>query len=82
MVDFDALDKRIKKSRYTQKYLAERLGLLPSGLKRKLMGQTEFKLDEVTTLARLLNLSDQDLLRIFFWKVHVDFGIYQKGDAP
>ena len=32
--------------------------------------------------ARLLNLSDQDLLRIFFWKVHVDFGIYQKGDAP
>ena len=82
MVDFDVLDKRIKKSRYTQKYLAERLGLSPSGLKRKLMGQTEFKLDEVTTLARLLNLSGEELLQIFFKKVHVDFGIYQKGATP
>ena len=82
MVDYDARDKRIKKSRYTQKYLAERLGLSPSGLKRKLMGQTEFKLDEVTTLDRLLNLNGEELLQIFFKKVHVDFGIYQKGATP
>ena len=80
MVDYDALDKRIKKSRYTQKYLADRLGISPDAIKRKLMGQTQFKLDEVTALARLLNLSDEDLLRILFKKVHVDFDIYQKGE--
>ncbi len=82
MVDFDALDKRIKKSPYTKQYLSERLGLSLSGLKRKLMGQTEFKLDEVTTLARMLNLSGEELLQIFFKKVHVDFNIYQKGATP
>ena len=32
--------------------------------------------------ARLLNLNGEELLRIFFKKVHVDFNIYQKGDAP
>lgn len=81
MVDYDALDKRIKKNRYTQKYLADRLGISPDAIKRKLMGQTQFKLDEVTALARLLNLSDQDLLRIFFKRVHVDFDIFQKGET-
>lgn len=81
MVDFDALDKRIKKSRYTQKYLAGRLGISIDAIKRKLLGQTDFKLGEVANLARLLNLSDQELLRIFFKKVHVDFDIYQKGET-
>lgn len=81
MVDYDALDKRIKKSPYTKQYLSERLGLFSDGLKRKLMGQTDFKLGEVALLAKLLNLSDQDLLRIFFWKVHVDFGIYTGGET-
>lgn len=81
MVDYDALDKRIKKSPYTKQYLSERLGLSSDGLKRKLMSQTDFKLGEVALLAKLLNLSDQDLLRIFFWKVHVDFGIYTGGET-
>lgn len=45
------------------------------------MGQTDFKLGEVALLAKLLNLSDHDLLRIFFWKVHVDFGIYTGGET-
>ena len=82
MVDFDALDKRIKKSRYTQKYLAGRLGISSEGLKSKLQGRTEFKLDDVANLARLLNLSDEELLQIFFKKVHVDFNIYQKRATP
>lgn len=81
MVDYDALDKRIKKSRYTQKYLASRMGISDDAIKRKLMGQTQFKLDEVALLARLLNLSGEELLRIFFKKVHVDFDIYQKGET-
>ena len=81
MVDYDALDKRIKKSRYTQKYLATRLRISVDALKGKLLGQTDFKLGEVANLARLLNLSDQELLRIFFKKVHVDFDIYQKGET-
>lgn len=80
MVDYDALDKRIKKSRYTQKYLATRLCISVDALKGKLLGQTDFKLGEVATLARLLNLNGEELLRIFFKKVHVDFDIYQKGE--
>lgn len=80
MVDFDALDHKIKRSTYTQKYLASRLGISTDSIKSKLQGRTPFKLDEVTLLARLLNLSDEDLLRIFFKKVHCDFDIFQKGE--
>lgn len=79
MVDFDALDRKIKRSPYTQKYLATRLYISVDALKGKLLGQTDFKLSEVANLAHLLNLSDEELLKIFFKKVHCDFDIYQPG---
>ena len=82
MCDYDALERKIKDSGYKQYYIAKRMGLSESGLSNKLNGRTQFKLDEVTTLARMLNLSGEELLQIFFKKVHVDFNIYQKGATP
>lgn len=76
MVDYEALRRKIKDSDYEQKGLAERLGLSDRGLRNKLSGQTQFKLHEVEQLARLLGMTAQERDRIFFRKVHVDFGIY------
>ena len=81
MVDFDALDRKIKRSPFTRKRLAARMGLSEDTLRDKLRGCNEFKLSEVTLLKKVLNLSDAELLRIFFKKVHVDFDIYQKGET-
>ena len=81
MVDYDALRRRIKASGYKQEYLAKRLGLSESGLRNKLDGRTQFKLHEVEQLCRLLNIGAQERDRIFFWKVHVDFGIYTGGET-
>lgn len=81
MVDFDALDRKIKQSPFSRKRLAARMGLLEDTLGEKLRGRNQFKLDEVTLLAKLLNLSDEELLQIFFKRVHVDFDIFQKGET-
>ena len=74
-----ALDRRIKQSPFTRKRLAARMGLSEDTLRDKLRGCNQFKLDEVGLLARLLNLSDAELIQIFFKKVHCDFDIYQPG---
>lgn len=80
MVDFEALDRRIKQSPFSRKRLAARMGMPEDTLGEKLRGRNQFKVNEVGLLARLLNLSDAELIQIFFKKVHVDFDIYQKGE--
>ena len=80
MVDFEALDRRIKQSPFSCKRLAARMGMPEDTLGEKLRGRNQFKVNEVGLLARLLNLSDAELIQIFFKKVHVDFDIYQKGE--
>lgn len=81
MVDYEALRRKVKVSGYKRKYLAKRLGLSENSLRNKLDGRTQFKLHEVEQLARLLGLTAQERDRIFFWKVHVDFGIYTGGET-
>lgn len=81
MVDYEALRRKVKVSGYKRKYLAKRMGLSDSSLRNKLDGRTQLKISEVEQLCRLLNIGTQERDRIFFWKVHVDFGIYTGGET-
>ena len=68
MVDFEALDRRIKQSPFSRKRLAARMWMPEDTLGEKLRGRNQFKVNEVGLLARLLNLSDAELIQIFFQK--------------
>ena len=68
MVDFEALDRRIKQSPFRRKRLAARMGMPEDTLGEKLRGRNQFKVNEVGLLAGLLNLSDAELIQIFFQK--------------
>ena len=46
--------------------LAERLNINPSTLSKKINGHVDFSRDEVASIRRELNLSDSDVIRIFF----------------
>lgn len=56
----------ISKKRYGMSEFAELLGLSRSTLFRKINGITEFKLAEIQQIKKLLNLSDQRTIEIFF----------------
>lgn len=56
----------ISKKRYGMGEFAELLGLSRSTLFRKINGITEFKLVEIQEIKKLLNLSDQRTIEIFF----------------
>ena len=69
MTDTARLIDLIQKSGYKKKFLAEKLGITPFGLDKKINNVTEFKASEIDTLCKLLgikNLSDKE--RIFFVK--------------
>ena len=46
--------------------LAERLNINPSTLSKKINGHVDFSRNEVASICKELNLSDSDVIRIFF----------------
>ena len=60
------LSNRIRQSGYKLQFLAERCGLDPKTLRRKIQNESEFKQTEITVLRELLKLSDADCNAIFF----------------
>ena len=80
MVDYDELNRRIDDSGYKRGALAQKLGLTAGGFRNKVFGAYPFDVQEADQLANLLGMTDQELLQIFFKRVHVDFDIYQKGE--
>lgn len=57
---------KIRESGYRLGYIATVLGISYQGLKQKLDGNREFKAGEMAKLSRLLNLTPQDTVDIFF----------------
>ena len=49
---------------YTVKTLAERLGIDPATLSRKINGHADFSRDEVAKIRKILSLSDTDVVNI------------------
>lgn len=68
MTDSNALRERIKQSGMKYRYVAERVGITPYALQRKIDNESEFKVSEVDVLADLLGLTLWEKDAIFFSK--------------
>lgn len=68
MTDSNALRERIKQSGMKYRYVAERVGITPYALQRKIDNESEFKVSEVDALADLLGLTLWEKDAIFFSK--------------
>jgi transcriptional regulator with XRE-family HTH domain len=51
---------------YTQKKLAEEIGISPAKLSMKENGRTKFTVKDIGNIAKALQLSADDITRIFF----------------
>jgi cyanate lyase len=65
MTDLGLLNAKIRESGIKLNWIEEALGLSYMGLKRKLTGETEFKVSEANKIAEVLNLSKDDFDAIF-----------------
>ena len=67
MANLKELSRRIDDAGLKTGYIVQKLEL-PSyeALKRRLKGETEFRLDEVKMLANILHLTDAEVRSIFF----------------
>lgn len=61
-----ALNLMLDQNHCSNKNLADSLGISRSSLYRKMSGQTEFTCCEIGIIRRLLKLSDEALVEIFF----------------
>lgn len=65
MTNLELLNQKIRDSGIKLNWIEEALGLSYMGLKRKLNGETEFKVSEANKIAQVLNLSEEDFNAIF-----------------
>ena len=66
MTNTDELKKRIALSGYRIAFIAERLGISYQAFNNKANNVTEFKASEIKTLVHFLQLSEEDVQKIFF----------------
>lgn len=66
MANCNALRACITASGLKQTFIAEKLGISQQTLNRKLQGQFEFKQSEIVQLSKLLQLTQDEVLGIFF----------------
>lgn len=68
MIDAALIRKHMVQKRYTVRQLSRDSDISEASLGNKLSGKTQFKADEIAVLAKLLELSDRDLIACFFAK--------------
>ncbi len=66
MIDSALLKEKIQKSGLKLYVLAEKIGISPYGLSKKINNDSEFKVSEMEKICNLLNLSPSDRDKIFF----------------
>ena len=66
MKGMELLRKKIDESGYKLTFIAEKCGLTYQGSLPKLKGERQFVASEVAALARLLDLSVEEMQQIFF----------------
>lgn len=65
-INLTLLTEKIEKSGLKRKAIAEKMNLTPAGLRNKLVGKREFSATEIKGIAHAINLTDDDILSIFF----------------
>lgn len=64
--NLELLEKYIKESGYKREYLAKALGLSRASFIYRMRGTRDFTITEVYKLSMILNLSERDIINIFF----------------
>lgn len=66
MVNVDLLKNTIKEQGIRNLFIADKMGLSPEGFYKKLRGESEFKVSEVSCLTEVLRLTEEQRNAIFF----------------
>lgn len=67
MTDTELLEEKINDSGFKKKYIAEKIGIAPYSLAKKINNITEFKTSEIHMLCTLLKINSlEDREKIFF----------------
>lgn len=66
MTETNELNKRITEKGFRKEFIASNLKISLNSLNNKIANRTEFKASEISSLKRVLNLTDEDVFRIFF----------------
>ena len=66
MVNVDLLKNTIKEQGIRNLFIAYKMGLSPEGFYKKLRGESEFKVSEVSCLTEVLRLTEEQRNAIFF----------------
>lgn len=66
MIDSEKLNGKIDASGMKRKFIAEKLGLSPYGLAKKISNENEFKVSEVEKICNILHLTPHEREDIFF----------------
>lgn len=67
-MNIEVLKKIIKKKGLKLSYIAEKLELSYTSIRKKMCGEVEFKASEISKLKAILNLGDKEINLIFFDK--------------
>lgn len=69
MTDTDLLRLKIDESGYKMRFIAEKCGITYQAFLNRLNNKVEFRADEVRVLIVLLDLTDDEVAKIFYQKV-------------
>jgi len=64
---YNILKLKIKDKKLNYQKLAKELRISESGLNKKINGKNYFTQSEIYKIKELLELSDNELIKIFFW---------------
>lgn len=64
-MNLNLLKGKIVENGYTLSSLREELGISSTAITRKMQGKSEFKLSEVNKIKTLLNISNEETIKIF-----------------
>lgn len=65
-MNMDDLNAEIARHGYTKPQLAKRMGISKKRLYSRLNGDTTFKQEEIQDIAKILELSEEKIMSIFF----------------
>lgn len=78
MTNTALLREKIDESGYKLRFVAKKIGITYQGFLKKINNESEFKASEIQGLKELLNLTDEERDKIFFYPL-CRFIIYKKG---
>lgn len=75
--DLPLLERYIKASGYRREHISKFLGMSRASFIYRMRGKVDFTISDVNKLRILLNLTDEDIIKIFFSKMLSDTHVYE-----